>query len=733
MSSHPLLSNSFRRTPNGLIFTDDLKTVYAVLLICLELDEKNCNEPKPLFNSVFTKKYPYSFSIEYAVSKMESLHLKAESNTTCINVSYSIKETLARFLLATFMDAHLLHTPADRTRIQPKEKVLLQPTPKGVAILTKYAKDIGLKRIPKILYSSLNTISIFSFERSSITDSLIHSDKLLHVLLIRMMGEKPNIWSPNSEMDKIPSLAHLLEYNTDIFSFENNFNFVLPQKDVKTTKEEIIPWLDQIPEHVLNDEERVSPLFHRFFTNPDSDSHIQYYTSDTGLRLFFKKNSKANEKLMIEYSFTSKALWQWIMDCTDIAYPKEAISLCALFLKAGLLLPILSKSSRLHMSKFCISRSSYFTLSKSGRAIIDWCKSQNTTDKSDHEFDTTFTQENIKLDQFSQSSGESLDISTENNDKQISNFDTSSFNSNSQTIANDEAGIERASLEQILSDPGLRYLFRQHLEKEFCAENLDVYIEIKKFLKRMTVLKRLIDSRSSKKEISEKNSIVHTIDSALMKQTNECLEMAFHIYSSYIMVGAPYQLNINHRLRENITSTILHPASPIKSTAMSPSKTKRYKSKKVETLVSPLSKLEALDQVNHHDVKKPPQAYLIKNGGILSSKKISREHKPLHLKILTDITDKSLRRNDKHYEKEKNQSKHHNSFISRTTLDKLTPDNSYESIMQSLKILKKLFPYFEEVGVYMYRLMQSDSVIKFHRSKEYLETLNLSEKEESVQ
>ena len=112
----------------------------------------------------------------------------------------------------------------------------------------------------------------------------------------------------------------------------------------------------------------------------------------------------------------------------------------------------------------------------------------------------------------------------------------------------------------------MRYLFRRHLEREFCVENLDVFIEIKRFLKKMTILKKLIDSKHGNKKPNigaSKNNIVRTIDSALMKQANECLEMAYHIYSAYIMIGSPYQLNIHHNLRQSISNIMLHPHSPL--------------------------------------------------------------------------------------------------------------------------------------------------------------------------
>lgn len=54
------------------------------------------------------------------------------------------------------------------------------------------------------------------------------------------------------------------------------------------------------------------------------------------------------------------------------------------------------------------------------------------------------------------------------------------------------------------------------------------------------------------------------LHSALLKQTNECLSLVYQIYSAYIAPGAPYQLNIDHNVRESITSIIFNPRSPSK-------------------------------------------------------------------------------------------------------------------------------------------------------------------------
>ncbi|KAG0661329.1 hypothetical protein C6P44_002779 [Monosporozyma unispora] len=691
LRSHRLRYDSFRRTPNGLIFTEDLKTVYSVFLICMDLKSDE-HESKRLFSGIFNKTYPFAFTMKSAISTMSKLEIKANSNTTCIHVSYSIKDALARYLLVAFVEAKLLHTPADRTRNEPKEKVVLQPTPKGIAILTKYCKDIGLKKIPDVLISNLNSMTLFTFERSSITDSLIHSDKLLHILLIKVMGERPNVWKPNMEADKLPTLSELLENNNDIFTFENaidyfngNFSNLWTDKPghayhddknsnhesehTATTSSTIIEedkaiWLDQIPEKILMDTSRKSPLAHKYFTNPDSDSHIQYYASDTGLRLFYNKQF-LDPSITVKYCFTSKVLWQWIMDCTDILYPKEAISLSALFLKIGLICPILAKPSKIKSGKFCISRSAFFTLSSLGWDLTNW----NHIDKDQ-------MKREMRRNKIDEDGGDDIRVNGK-----IVEIDIHSTNSTKTMVSlNDDNGnntnnisMNLPSLEEILSDPGMKYLFKKHLEKEFCVENLDVYIMIKKFLKRMTILKKFIDNTHNDKNKLSNGSIRHkpirsTIDSALLQQANECLEMAFQIYSCYIMIGAPYQLNLDHNLREEISDVILNPKSPIKE---------YFPGHEISPIPKKLSKVE-LSIPKPMELSKPLPAM---------TKGLIRSKKPKTLQNLS--TNENL--------------------------------NGFKKISETLRILKHLYPLFEEVGIIMYKLMEMDSLSKFYNSREFEE------------
>lgn len=662
---HELTSKSFNRTSRGLVFTDDLKTVFSLLLICLKLED-NTNTNKSFLSTFINKQFPFTFSVSRAIDQMENLEIEVNMNTTCINISYSIKPEMAHYLLKVFMAAKLLHTPADRTRTKPKEKVLLQPTPKGVFILQKYVRTIGLKEVPSILTSTLNSMKLFTFERSSLTDVIIKNDHLLNILLSKILGTSPNIWSPNVINEKLPTLAELLEYSNDIFSFENvdYSKYDIFDDDVQEHVEVEVPWIEKISPQLLNDKERKSPLAHRFFTNPDSDAHIQYYVSEGGLRLYPKKFSKNNQNSdgYQNYYFSSKALWQWLMDCTDILYPEEASLFAVSFASCGLIIPIENKTQ-----KFKISKSQYYRISEKCLDLLHWKpKIKNSKERtfSDH----------------SSLNGKSISIGSISDKSDLINRGSLEYDSNV------------IPLEKILKDPGMRYLFRKHLNNEFCSENLDSYIEIKKFLKKMVLLKKIIDSKSKKtkrtfegKHNSYGNNINTTIDSALRKQANQCLELGYHIYSLFIMIGSPYQINIEYCLRESITNVLLGSSQDDNDTVASES----------------IIKTELINE-EHGDIKN-------NNNKINEPVFTKRDIKPVPLNLNTEdvvsIEAKSMRSESIH---------------------KATPvGTASNSLSNTLCILKQLFPLFEVVEKRIYYLMKTDSLPKFIDSEIYKDVLAL--------
>lgn len=690
---HELASKTFSRTPNGVIFTDDIKMIYSTFLICLNLKEES-PELKRWYSPFGKSHHAFSFSMEEGVERMGNLKLSVDMTTTSIEICYNIQPELAYHLIRTFMEAKLLHTPADRTRSMPKNKSILQPTPKGVGILQKYVRRIGLKSLPPILLSDFNSMEIFTFERSPVTDSIIYSNRLICILLNKMMGSGPNVWSPETSPDKIPSLSKLLEYNSDIFSFETVDYKAFGGFEREPEGHQHTSWFDELSTERLHDENRTSPLAHRFFTNPDSDSHVQYYSTDCGLRIS-KSKIFGSPKVLFDYCFTTKAIWQWVMDCTDIMYPKEAVSAAALFLKAGLVVPILFPPSENLNRKFCISRTSYYTLSRRAWDVVQWntekgirrsiCNFSNLLSDDPNKHNSVATSINYK--------GEM--VMTERPGSSLSDSDRTTVQISSQV----------KDIDEILRDPGMKYLFRQHLENEFCAENLDAFVDIRKFLKKMSLLKNLIESKHASDFKTKKtrprcsdSNIQAAIESALVRQANECLELGYHIYSSYIVVNAPYQLNIDHNLRESINRVMLHASTP-----------SAIESKLGNELLKTCSSIELSATSAQLSDSLSICRYSYLNQSEMNFQ--SGVHTPKVVKSTTSI--------------QANEEKKRRSTLVLKAKNLLTMKEN--KLQKTFKILKTLYPLLENVNQDLHRLMRKDSLQKFVTSDLYQDAVTFLE------
>ncbi|XDT04272.1 RGS domain profile [Nakaseomyces glabratus] len=530
-SSNVKLGNTeFRKTPAGNLFTSDIKTIFSILLIRLDLNA-HLNERNKNPFILGSKQYEFSFSLQKAICLLRNLCLLPSENRACLKVCYTIEQPFSQFLMSVFMTAKLLHTPADRTRKGPKDRVLLQPTPKGIAILQAFCRSIGLQRLPDVLFSSLNTMNLFLFERSEFTDKLLMSRVLIYLLFIKLMGPFPNVWSPSKEHDyayvalpqniSIEDIKFSLDQNVMLSNFEPD-NIAPPVDTLKGSNV------------YLNQSKILSPLAHKFFTNPDSDSHIQYYVSTVGVRT--KSDVEVNFKTTKNYVFTTKAIWQWLMDCCDIFYPRDAAHVTARFLFYGLLEEVPASPENY---AGLISKNKYVKLTTLGENIVKWGK-KDDTDK------------NPQVDS-----------------KCLSNLGQLTSISRSPSVFPFLPRLSypssRQNLDKILKEPGLRHLFRHHLEKEHCSENLNAYLDVRRFLHMMGGLKNKMKLDNYNGSLSPNSININYSSLSSTAKNNEdflslvgtCIETACNIYSIYIMKDSPMEINIDSNLKNKIEKIII--------------------------------------------------------------------------------------------------------------------------------------------------------------------------------
>lgn len=291
----------------GKFPTSSLQDIFCVLLLNLDL-QKLSKHRHGIFSGLASN-YQYTFIPEEAVRKMADLSLEIKNSTIISSHKYKIKLDLANELLRVFFAAKLLHCPADRTRKQPKPMVLVQPTAKGVAVLHRFLKQHGYSRsmVPGIIASPFNSMQLFAFERSAKTDRIYLLAYLVEILFVKAMGSSPTVWSAG--------LSHDEEMVQDLlsdFCDYNGLDFELPSKPGRA----------------------VSPFAHKFFTNPELDAHVQYYCCTTGVRMLANKRHAGGISALC---FNGKSLLQWLMDCCNIFYPEEAVTVAQYMLRLDLI------------------------------------------------------------------------------------------------------------------------------------------------------------------------------------------------------------------------------------------------------------------------------------------------------------------------------------------------------------------------------------------------------------
>lgn len=591
--------------------------VFAILIYLLHLKDI----PEKGWRSLVKSAHSYSFEVSDAAKMMECLELFIELRLATTTIRYSIKTTLAMALLSKFFTAHLVHDPTSRTTSNLKSASKLQVTPKGAAIVFEFFKNIGMRedKMPPIVFSSINTMLLFHFDRSPNTGKVLNSEYLNHVLITHAMGPLPNVWRPDQRQASAKNL--LLEESLYMGESTNNMMRDTP-----------------------------SPFHHRYFSNPQSDAHIQYYESSSGVRLFAdRKFIHGNETTIVSYCFSGKALVQWLCDCTTLNSTGEAIDLCQLLLNQRLIIAV---TVSLFSEAFYNHPDAIYTLTELGGQSCKWWNIESAVPPARTEIDLP-------------------DI----------------------LLVDEKPGIKKrkVNLEFILSDPGLRFLFKLHLEKESCSDNYEAYLQLKEFIHRRRSCSRLL-RHAIEAEPSKRRKCKIAIESFAASNTL----MAFHIYSKYFSVLSVYNLNIGFGLQQELDSIIAN----IERSPISPTRALTHD-------ITDFIKTPDVDHCFGYSEPDLDETGSENSDNANAGRTAVRDAQTLVVDLASKLTSepmldlgcKTLHANLKRV-----------SFLSQ--------DSS--SLEESIEALTKIWRVFDKVAVAIYRMMESDLFAKFVRSPEYL-------------
>ncbi|KAK3833085.1 MAG: hypothetical protein JOS17DRAFT_683420 [Linnemannia elongata] len=122
------------------------------------------------------------------------------------------------------------------------------------------------------------------------------------------------------------------------------------------------------------------------------------------------------------------------------------------------------------------------------------------------------------------------------------------------SIQSSTSNIKR--LELILDDSELHDLFRNFLRANICEENLTFHLEVMSYKKRFEVLvhstRVYAQSLASQDPSMIPGPIPHP--AALRELEKQICTQAFAIYETYLIAGAPRELNLPHQMRLDLTA-----------------------------------------------------------------------------------------------------------------------------------------------------------------------------------
>ncbi|KAI4628609.1 hypothetical protein J4E83_003161 [Alternaria metachromatica] len=186
-----------------------------------------------------------------------------------------------------------------------------------------------------------------------------------------------------------------------------------------------------------HDEQTVEIIFRRFIgttaneTQSDSDSIHEFSKCDVGVKLV---KHRPTSQRQFEYTFNGRNAAQWLMDCSTMVDPREAIEVGSLFLQLKLIAPVDPRNSE---HQFQPSKQVHYYITNHGERVAGWL----------------------------------LEEVPSGGDVAVKSRDGVARDSNSN----------RTNV--IIRNPSWRLLYREFLKETMCEENLSFYLEVQQFNK----------------------------------------------------------------------------------------------------------------------------------------------------------------------------------------------------------------------------------------------------------
>ncbi|QKD62265.2 regulator of G protein signaling domain-containing protein [Fusarium oxysporum Fo47] len=230
----------------------------------------------------------------------------------------------------------------------------------------------------------------------------------------------------------------------------------------------------------------------------DSSSILEYRDSITEVKP--SADLKANGKIYND-TFPGKAIIDWLMNYTTIMEEREAVAVATRFMDYNLIDRVTKDRAYTFQNPaagnniFHFSKHAFYQLTQRSKRLINGSSSPRQSPEREHY--TSYQRNSIFMD------------------------------SNTQR------------LDKILTDPSVRLLFREQSRDTYCEENLTFYQDVDEFIRNSKAA-----TRAARKELNM------TTKAGI----DDSIAQAYRIYHAFLASGSPCELNIDHQLRNSLTT-----------------------------------------------------------------------------------------------------------------------------------------------------------------------------------
>ncbi|KAF8976468.1 hypothetical protein BGZ46_008238 [Entomortierella lignicola] len=508
------------------------------------------------------KSYPNTFLAEDAIAKLGNLPivrsvLATDPNdptriiTQVVTTHLSFTRDMAKNICQTLMDSRLIESATEPSKREFQPKTLCQITPKGAHILAKfvYRNKMSLDETRHLTTHSI--ANLVYLDRADDEDAIILGQDHVDTMFKRFAGPEPNV-ARFRDTTTNSSTSGTRERTPSVTDLSNGI---------------------EVREQQVND----------------------YTFKDT---------------------FYGKSAVEWLLDYSSVISKEEAFCICQEMVSAGYIEQIGEENTG-GRSLFKSGNAAIYHLTDSGRAIAGWQSldddangasndwmDDRTSKAERNNFDSSLLSAQFKLtstnvsrlpisitrdqqrsaDENSMTSSQYNEEAVRNSarrlsqilndpafqplsDGTMSSYATSS--SGRESVGASSGGGTRIStpsssiqsttsntsrLNGILSDSIVRDLFKSFLKQNICEENLSFYLEVLDYKTKFT---GLIDSaRAYDQSVfgHDATNTKHTYPPSLRELEKQICTQAFAIFETFLVSGAPREVNLPHQMRQDITA-----------------------------------------------------------------------------------------------------------------------------------------------------------------------------------